>query len=64
MRYRYVIRQSGRTLRDDVRSAVKKNVLECGDPQTTAAERDVFRTHIAHSVEILSKTPGLRAELP
>jgi len=30
----------------------------------TAAERDVFRTHIAHTVEILSKTSGLPAELP
>lgn len=30
----------------------------------TASERDVFRQHVQHSVEILSKTAGLPAELP
>jgi HD-GYP domain-containing protein (c-di-GMP phosphodiesterase class II) len=32
--------------------------------QLTVAEDEVFRTHIEHTVEILSKTPGLPAELP
>jgi HD-GYP domain-containing protein (c-di-GMP phosphodiesterase class II) len=30
----------------------------------TAEEEVVFRTHVTHSVEILSQTPGLPAELP
>lgn len=30
----------------------------------TAEEEEVFKTHVTHSVEILSKTPGLPAELP
>ena len=30
----------------------------------TAADRDIFRAHVQHSVEILSKTVGLPAELP
>ena len=32
--------------------------------QLTSQEEEVFRTHIQHSVEILSKTAGLPAELP
>ena len=30
----------------------------------TGAEEETFKSHIAHSVEILSQTPGLPAELP
>jgi HD-GYP domain-containing protein (c-di-GMP phosphodiesterase class II) len=37
--------------------AEKRSNLAPGD-------REIFRSHIAHSVEILSKTPGLPAELP
>lgn len=32
--------------------------------QLSAAEDEVFKTHLEHTVEILSKTPGLPAELP